>query len=185
MSYVLPTSSFSAAGSHLRVDGLSFSYPGRRVLTDVSLIVAAGDRVGLIGENGSGKSILLQVIAGALEPSAGTVTANVPDAEAPRNGRIDSMLTGLGLGQLDRARQISTLSGGQRSRLALAWPLLSAPDVLLLDEPTNHFSLSLVTALEDALADYPGTVVIASHDRWLRRSWDHEQLALTGNVAYL
>src|SRR5699024_11773742 len=76
MPHLLPTSSFTATGSHLRVDGISFSYPDRRVLTDVSFVVSAGDRVGLIGENGSGQSTLIRVIAGVLEAAGGggTVT---------------------------------------------------------------------------------------------------------------
>ena len=88
MPYAHASSSFTAAGAHLRVDGLSFSYPGRRVLTDVSFVVPAGDRVGLIGENGSGKSTLLTLIAGNLEPSAGTITVNSPDAGAPVFGLL-------------------------------------------------------------------------------------------------
>src|SRR5690625_1195341 len=88
MPHLLPTSSFTATGSHLRVDGISFSYPDRRVLTDVSFVVSAGDRVGLIGENGSGKSTLLRVIAGLLEPATGAVTVNAPDSHMPKIGLL-------------------------------------------------------------------------------------------------
>lgn len=78
----------------------------------------------------------------------------------------------------DLNRSVIELSVGQQRRLALATLLADPPEILLLDEPTNHFSLSLVTALENALTDYPGTIVIASHDRWLRRRWTGRQFEI-------
>lgn len=92
--------------------------------------------------------------------------------------RVNTTLAGLGIGQIDRDRKISELSGGQRARLSLAWLLLQSPQVLLLDEPTNHLALTLVTELDSALSEYPGIVVIASHDRWLRSRWQSEVLHL-------
>ncbi|WP_084124394.1 ABC-F family ATP-binding cassette domain-containing protein [Demequina sp. NBRC 110054] len=80
----------------------------------------------------------------------------------------------------DENRPVSSLSVGQQRRLALAILLADPPDVLLLDEPTNHLSLALVTALEEAIPTYPGTVVVASHDRWLRRRWNGRALRLGG-----
>mgnify|MGYP000322278678 FL=1 len=88
MPHVLASSSFTATGSHLRVDGLSFSYSDRRVLTNLSFVVPAGDRVGLLGENGSGKSTLLRVLAGFLEPTSGTVAVNAPNADVPVIGLL-------------------------------------------------------------------------------------------------
>jgi macrolide transport system ATP-binding/permease protein len=234
MSHSIHSSSFTSAGSHLCVDGLSFSYPGRRVLTDVSFVVAAGDRYGLIGENGAGKSTLLRLIAGVLEPTAGTITLNSPAKETPKIGllhqeppfsvdatiaqsletavaparraaravntlaagmaerpddpqtssayshaldvaerlgawdieaRVSAMLSGLGLGAIDRNRQTGELSGGQRARLALAWLLINAPDILLLDEPTNHLDDAAATYLVSVLSKWRGPVLLASHDR--------------------
>ncbi|HLS62284.1 MAG TPA: ATP-binding cassette domain-containing protein, partial [Ruania sp.] len=78
----------------------------------------------------------------------------------------------------DENRPVGVLSVGQRRRLALAVLLADPPDVLLLDEPTNHLSLLLVTQLEAAIGAYPGTVVLASHDRWLRRAWTGRRLDL-------
>jgi macrolide transport system ATP-binding/permease protein len=88
-------------------------------------------------------------------------------------------LAGLGLlAPRDLDRPIGHLSVGQQRRLALALIIAKPPHLFLLDEPTNHLSLTLATDLEEALGTYPGAVVIASHDRWLRRRWDGETLAL-------
>ena len=85
----------------------------------------------------------------------------------------------LGLVPPDRhATPVALLSVGQRRRLGLAVAIASEPDLLLLDEPTNHLSLALASEIEDALATAPGTVVVASHDRWLRRRWDGAELRL-------
>jgi macrolide transport system ATP-binding/permease protein len=79
----------------------------------------------------------------------------------------------------DIGRPVGTLSTGQRRRLELALVLAHSPDLLLLDEPTNHLSPTLVTELTEALATTAGTVVVASHDRWLRRCWQGPQVRLS------
>ena len=227
-----PTSPGSAA--HLRIEGISRSFGSRRVLTDVSLVVPAGRRTGLIGENGSGKTTLLRIAAGHLRADGGAVHVTAPGGRTPRVGllhqevpfaptdsvtqaleaaiapvrqaaaavdsagaalatapgdpaaetafttaletaermeawsvdaRVEAMLAGLGLADLPRDRPTSALSGGQRARLALAWLLLSAPDVLLLDEPTNHLDDAAAAHLQQVLASWPGPVLLASHDR--------------------
>ena len=80
----------------------------------------------------------------------------------------------------DENRVVTELSVGQQRRLALAILLANPPEVLLLDEPTNHLSLRLVTELEQAIPDYPGAIVVASHDRWLRNTWQGKRLHLAG-----
>ena len=75
---------------------------------------------------------------------------------------------------------VGRLSVGQRRRLALGILVALAPDLLLLDEPTNHLSLTLASELEEALGSAPGAVILASHDRWLRRRWTGPEFALTG-----
>ena len=222
-----PLPSGDASGPrHLRVDGVSKSFPTRRVLTDVSLVVPSGARACLIGENGSGKSTLLRVVAGLTPPDTGevqvpgtvglhhqevpfdpglTVAEVVEDAlaavrelaarveragealgrgepgagaaldaaveQARRHAawdvehRADQVVDGLGLASLHRGRRAGELSGGQLSRLSLAWTLLRSPDTLLLDEPTNHLDDAGTALLADLLRSWSGPVLLASHDR--------------------
>jgi macrolide transport system ATP-binding/permease protein len=166
------------------------------------LDVAGGEHLLVTGANGSGKSTLLKVLAGRLPPTSGTaaVTArrvgflpqDVTFAHPDRTPhQVYDGLTGsptpLGdLGLLhprDLSRPVGALSHGQQRRLALAVLVAQRPDLLLLDEPTNHISLSLAEELEESLQRSPGTVVIASHDRWLRRHWSGALLALQPSPA--
>jgi macrolide transport system ATP-binding/permease protein len=97
------------------------------------------------------------------------------DPQDARDARVDAH--GL-VAPRDLGRPLADLSVGQRRRVVLAMLVTQAPDVLLLDEPTNHVSLALATELMEAVEDWPGAVVVASHDRWLRRRW-------TGDVVHL
>ncbi|WP_431246751.1 ABC-F family ATP-binding cassette domain-containing protein [Leifsonia xyli] len=158
--------------------------------------VVAGDaRILVTGANGAGKSTLLSLLAGRLEPSAGAVTRRrglrvglleqdvrfADPSASPRRlyeatlgeRRAETVpLSSLGLiAQRDLDRPIGALSVGQQRRFALALIVARPPHLFLLDEPTNHLSLSLATELEEALGAYPGAVVVASHDRWLRSGW--------------
>ncbi|MFS8099312.1 ATP-binding cassette domain-containing protein [Lentzea alba] len=157
------------------------------------LKVEAGQRLLVTGPNGVGKSTLLDVLAGVLEPDRGTVTRNGVVGYLPQEtvvarpkqtvlaafGGSAEKLASLGLfRESDFGKQVGALSIGQRRRLALARLLNQESDVLLLDEPTNHLSLALVEELEAALADYPGAVVVASHDRLLRQRWRGEELRM-------
>ena len=165
------------------------------------LDVTAGEHLLVSGANGSGKTTLLGVLAGRLEPTAGSVAVSARRvAELPQDVRFadprrgaratyDALvgaeraartpLRSLGLlpaGQL--ATPVGLLSVGQRRRLGLAVAIAVEPDLLLLDEPTNHISLTLAGELEEAMASTPGTVVVATHDRWLRRRWAGAELTL-------
>lgn len=227
----------------LQADHITKSYGATVVLTDVSLKIEAGERVGLVGVNGAGKSTLLNILVGELAPDEGTVItardarlgylrqdsglqsdrsieqellavfqplveareelreleatleghsrvgASAPDAQDADHeallgryvalsdwfrasggfeieARIASVLGGMGLAHLPRDLVVSSLSGGQRTRLALARLLLEQPDLLVLDEPTNHLDFPTLAWLEGHLKAYPGAVIIVSHDRY-------------------
>ncbi|GAA5121567.1 ABC-F family ATP-binding cassette domain-containing protein [Alloalcanivorax gelatiniphagus] len=164
------------------------------------LDLAAGEHLLLTGPNGSGKSTLLGVLLGRLAATAGTVEVSArtvreltqdpqpTDPSRPARSAYDAAVRGLAdppalreLGLLhprDHRTPVGSLSVGQRRRLALAVAIAAAPDLLLLDEPTNHISLALAGELEEALATSPGGVVLASHDRWLRRRWEGPEVRL-------
>jgi macrolide transport system ATP-binding/permease protein len=165
------------------------------------LDVTVGEHLLVSGANGSGKSTLLGVLSGRLEPTSGSVlvTAHrvaelVQDVRFAEPGRsavatYDALvgderaartpLRDLGLVPPDRlVTPVALLSVGQRRRLGLAVAIAAAPDLLLLDEPTNHLSLALAGEIEEALQTTAGTVVVASHDRWLRRRWAGAELRL-------
>ena len=177
-------------------------------LGPVSLTIGARDKWLITGCNGSGKSTLPNILAGRLTPSSGSIRrirgvrtvlltqeVLIPDPvnrgsertvqEAYRDivGRRQAKQAPLSMFGLlapkDEGRRVEALSVGQQRRLALATILADPPDLLLLDEPTNHLSLTLVTEIEASIVDYPGAVVIASHDRWLRRKWKGRRLNMT------
>jgi macrolide transport system ATP-binding/permease protein len=186
---------FDAALTDTRGGG-AISVRGLRVEGRVRidrLDVPPGGRLLVTGRNGSGKSSLLAVLAGLLPVDAGHVDVGgrrvgllpqdvrFPSPEASALATWTAAVgpdTGVALRELglvhprDLRTPVGRLSVGQRRRLALAVLVARAPDVLLLDEPTNHLSLTLAGELEEALGTAAGTVVVASHDRWLRRHWE-------------
>jgi macrolide transport system ATP-binding/permease protein len=192
-------------GSHPLEPGVLVQVAGARVSGRFEvqhLQVGSGSRMLVTGANGSGKSSLLTALAGRLSLDAGSIERRkglrmalleqdvrfADPALSPRaiydalvgERRAESVpLSGLGLvAPRDLDRPVGVLSVGQQRRLALALIIARPPHLFLLDEPTNHLSLTLATELEDALGAYPGAVVVASHDRWLRRRWAGERFAM-------
>ena len=184
----------------LSADHLSINFGSRQLLTDVNFYLNEGDKVGVIGINGTGKSTFLKVLAGAIEADEGRITRN-PNVQVSflsQNPEMDdnatvleqvflhfspefrelneyeakSMLTKLGF--TDYNQKIGTLSGGQRKRVALVAALVQPADILILDEPTNHLDSEMVAWLEDWLRSFRGGIVMVTHDRYfLERVVNH------------
>ncbi|MEZ5280668.1 MAG: ABC-F family ATP-binding cassette domain-containing protein [Acidimicrobiales bacterium] len=171
-------------------EGVGFAYPGsQRLFSDVDISLAPGGRLGIVGPNGGGKSTLLDVLARRLEPSAGTVQwgptvklgyfdqlgRNLDPKLRVREAVVgdEPKLTPAQSQLFERfwfdndAQQalIGTLSGGERRRLELLLVLAEGPNVLFLDEPTNDLDLDTLRSLEGFLDDWPGSLVVVSHDR--------------------
>lgn len=184
----------------LSAEHLSINFGSRQLLDDVNFYLNEGDKTGIIGINGTGKSTFLKVLAGLTEPDGGTISRNPnvqvsflsqnpmmedsatvleqvflhfsPEFRALNEYEAKTMLTKLGLP--DYAQKVGTLSGGQRKRVALAAALLHPADVLVLDEPTNHLDSEMVAWLEDRLRRFRGGLVMVTHDRYfLERVVNH------------
>ena len=184
----------------LSAEHISINFGSRQLLSDVNFYLNEGDKTGIIGINGTGKSTFLKVLAGITEPDEGKISRNpnvqvsvlsqnpVMEEDAtileqvflhfPAEFRAlneyeaKSMLSKLGLPDFER--KVGTLSGGQRKRVALAAALIHPADVLVLDEPTNHLDSAMVSWLEDWLRRFKGGLVMVTHDRYfLERVVNH------------
>lgn len=195
----------------INLESVSKSYGVRPLLDRVSLGLAEGARVGVVGLNGGGKTTLLEVLSGVTEPDSGRVSrtrglrlavvtqrtdlsasGTIRDAvlheyaaeyEWAADPRIRSIVNGLGINALGLDTPTSTLSGGERRRVALAAALIAELDLIVLDEPTNHLDVEGVRWLADHLLARRVAMVVVTHDRWFldtvcSRTWE----VVDGNV---
>ncbi|WP_300267036.1 ABC-F family ATP-binding cassette domain-containing protein [Microbacterium sp.] len=181
----------------LGAEGLHLEYPTKVVFDSITLGIEEGDRIGIVGRNGDGKSSLLAMLAGRREPDAGRVTmragtrvgvldqadtldddltisaavvGDMPEHEWAGDARVRDVIKGL-LSDLDWDAPIAGLSGGQRRRVSLAALLVTEWDIIALDEPTNHLDVEAITWLAGHLkrrwAANSGAFLVVTHDRWL------------------
>jgi ATP-binding cassette subfamily F protein uup len=189
---------------------LGISLGGKPIIRDLELCLGPGQRLGLLGPNGSGKTTVLKLLAGTLEPDTGTITRadklRVVTFEQHRDS-LDQQATlrrslaphGDAVVYQDRSVHlvswakrflfkpeqldlpVSRLSGGEQARLLIARLMLQPADLLILDEPTNDLDIPTLDVLEDSLMEFPGALVLVTHDRWLLDRVSTMLLALDGN----
>lgn len=190
----------------LNAEKISKTY-GEKVLFDkVVLGVNKGDKIGVIGVNGTGKSTFLKIIAGIEEPDAGEIVSGrgvtvsylaqapqfnpgdtivgyvIKDKNNASEAEAKTILTKLGITDFDAA--INTLSGGQRKRIALARTLVSPAEVLILDEPTNHLDSDMVIWLEEYIKKFKGELIMVTHDRYFLDNVTNRIVELDGGKLY-
>lgn len=193
----------------LSLEHISKSFIGGPVLSDVSLYIPEGARIGVIGVNGTGKSTLLKIMAGMLTPDSGSVTLSngmqlsylpqqpefpegfsvldavfyhITNRSDEKEYEAKAILNKLGVTDFDAP--VDHLSGGQRKRIAIAAALIRESDLLLLDEPTNHIDVEMVSYLEEQLLRRRGALIMVTHDRYFLERICTRMLEVDGGKLY-
>ena len=197
---------FVSGNDVLTVESLSKSFPGQTLFSDISFEIKRGERVALIGNNGTGKTTMLKIINGLIDADSGrftlgskvqigyydqehhvlnmdkTIFDEISDDYPSLTGtRIRNILAAFLFTGDDVFKLIRDLSGGERGRVSLAKLMLSEANFLILDEPTNHLDITSKEILENALNDYTGTVLYVSHDRYFINQTATRIMELTNN----
>ncbi len=197
--------SVTSGNDVLMVEGLAKSFDGKTLFSDVSFLIRRSEHVAIIGANGTGKTTLMKIINGVVEPDRGSVRLGTKvevgyyDQEQQRlteghrvfdeireaypelnDSKIRKTLAAFLFTGDDVFKMVSDLSGGERGRLSLAKLILSPCNFLILDEPTNHLDMVSKEILENALSGYTGTILTVSHDRYFINRTAHRILELTG-----
>jgi len=194
----------------LELRNVTIEFAGRTLIKDLDLTVLAGERIGIVGRNGTGKTTLLRTILGDVPPSRGSVVlgkntkigyfdqhrsgldedASVYDNVASTGNKIElggqpievrSFLERFAFDPHAQRQQVRSLSGGERARVALARMLADKHGLLILDEPTNDLDLATLSALEEMLLEYTGSAIVVTHDRWFLDRVATSLLVFEGN----
>ena len=188
----------------LTVEHLSKAFPGQTLIQDLNFEITRGERVAIIGNNGTGKTTILKILNEVIRPDVGSFTLGSreqigyydqehhvlhsektlfeeisDDYPYLNNTQIRNVLAAFLFTGEDVFKRISDLSGGERGRVSLAKLVLSNANFLILDEPTNHLDIMSKEILEDALNGYEGTILYVSHDRYFINRTAHRILDLT------
>ncbi|XDD53573.1 ABC-F family ATP-binding cassette domain-containing protein [Leptospira sp. WS4.C2] len=175
----------------IKISGLNKQFNGNVLFDDLQFSVNRGERVGLVGRNGHGKSTLVQIILGKTEPDSGNITVpkgyrighleqhlvftkptvleecalGLPEGDEYETWKVERILFGLGFSEKDMERSPEEFSGGYQIRMNLAKLLVSAPDMLILDEPNNYLDIVTIRWLEEFLREWEGEIILITHDR--------------------
>ncbi|MEA1989251.1 MAG: ATP-binding cassette domain-containing protein [Pseudomonadota bacterium] len=180
----------------MTIQDLCFSYPDKTILDSVDLVLRAGDRIGLVGVNGSGKTTLLKQLVGELKPQSGKIIVSkgvkvgyfaqhqidslnfdqsplqhmLAQENTPSDQEGRDFLGQFGFSNTQCLESIKSFSGGEKARLALALIVYQKPNLIILDEPTNHLDMETRDALDMAIQDFSGAVILVTHDKHLLAS---------------